>query len=183
MSSTGTATGKPPSVVSLVVRGAPTKRQTSVEVPPMSKLMGDGYWESEFSQGLRGGPFVRWTPKGKQKADRDRLGPGAADAVPQAPKFSPRWPLHDAAVSGCPFLHSEPQRARHKRRLALDVQVVEPRPRLAADLDQVLETLGGDQRNASALPFKQRVRPHGRAVDDLDGSPGARFCFAQEAHA
>src|SRR5439155_21272575 len=146
-------------------------------------LVGRGYWDPKFSQGLRGGPFIGGMPEGKQKANRDRLSSGTPDAVPQAPKFSPRGAQRDSAVSPGPLLHSEPQRARHERRLAADVQVVEPRARLAADLDQVLETLGGHERDASAPPLEQRVCPHGCAVDDLDGSPGARFCFSQEAHA
>ena len=39
MSSTGTLTGQPATTVSVVVRGCSSHRDTSVEVPPMSKVM------------------------------------------------------------------------------------------------------------------------------------------------
>src|SRR5205814_6181715 len=97
-------------------------------------LVGRGYRDPKFSQGLLGGPFVGGMPEGKQKADRDRLSSATTDAVPKAPKVFPPGPQQDFAVGDCPLPHSEPPRARHKQRLALDVQVIEPRARLAADL-------------------------------------------------
>src|SRR5436190_273335 len=39
MSITGTATGKPATEASFVVRASPRQRETSVEVPPISKVM------------------------------------------------------------------------------------------------------------------------------------------------
>src|SRR5258705_12625641 len=39
MSITGTATGNPATEASFVVRACPRQRETSVEVPPMSKVM------------------------------------------------------------------------------------------------------------------------------------------------
>ena len=53
---------------------------------------------------------------------------------------------------------------RHQRRRMGRAQAVEVGARLAAELDDVLEALGGDERRARALALQQRVGRDGRAV-------------------
>ena len=56
MSSNGTRIGQPPTTASVVICGAPSISETSVEVPPMSKVMtltpGSSPWKGEGDASL-----------------------------------------------------------------------------------------------------------------------------------
>ena len=56
--------------------------------------------------------------------------------------------------------------ARDERLRLLELRVVERRPHLARDLEQVAEALGRDEAAARDLALDDRVRRHGRRVDD-----------------
>ena len=62
--------------------------------------------------------------------------------------------------------HLEAVLARHQRLGMIGLQVVDLGPGLAADLEQVLEALGGDERDLAAAPLDQRVGRDRRAVGE-----------------
>ena len=61
------------------------------------------------------------------------------------------------------FLHLVPQIARNERRVTPIIKVEWQRTRRAPDLEHVAESLGGDERRASALALEQHI-------DDLRGA-------------
>ncbi len=75
------------------------------------------------------------------------------------------------------FDHGVPQLTGHQRRRAVPGEVVERRPVLAADLDDVGESVGGHQGCPRPTPLKQGVRRYGGAVgeplDDIVSLTGA----------
>ena len=56
--------------------------------------------------------------------------------------------------------------AGNERLRLLELRVVQRRPHLARDLEQVAEALGRDEAAARDLALDDRVRRHGRRVDD-----------------
>ena len=60
--------------------------------------------------------------------------------------------------------HADPARGRHQRLGSSRLERVELGPRLAADLEHVLEAARGEQHDARAAALEQRVGRHGRAV-------------------
>src|SRR5262245_26776811 len=80
--------------------------------------------------------------------------------------------LLDAAVGQHALGHPDATGARHQRLGSSGLEVVELGTRLAADLEKILETPGGEQDDARAAPFEQRVRRHGRTVVQARCGPG-----------
>ena len=103
------------------------------------------------------------------------------------------------AVAGGTLFDAEAEVGGNKRFDAIEKKVVEFGACLAADLDGVFETGGGDQHGAGALALEERVGADGGAVQDdefafvidffegLDdglggiGGSGENFCHAQAA--
>ena len=56
---------------------------------------------------------------------------------------------------------------RDQRRWTIDAQPVQVCPRLAAQLDQVGEALGGHQHRAGGVALQQRIGGHGHPVGEL----------------
>ena len=99
----------------------------------------------------------------EQQADRDGVDLGVAQRLDRL--------LHalvverlELALRPHPLAHGEAQVARHERLGPPLGEVVERRPVLARELDQVAEALGGDQRGARAAALEQRVGGDGHAV-------------------
>ncbi len=104
---------------------------------------------------------------GVQQADRDRL-----DAEPgERPGDRPDRVLVErdehVAVPVEPLRDPEAQRPRDERDRLGELDVVQRRPDLAADLEDVAEALGRDQRGPRDLALDDRVGRHGRAMDDV----------------
>ena len=68
------------------------------------------------------------------------------------------------AVGAHPLRGADPPLGRHERRRVRRAQAVEVGARLAAELDDVLEALGGDEHRPGALALEQRVGGDRRAV-------------------
>ncbi len=67
------------------------------------------------------------------------------------------------------LVHAESQFGGNERLHAIEEEVVEPGTGLAADLDDIFETRGGDQGDARAFALKDGVRADGGAVQEDDG--------------
>ena len=83
-------------------------------------------------------------------------------ATPPTPSGTGGTASGRAASSSCPSrveppADLEPPRARHERRRPHHGGVVERGPVLPADLDDVAEALGGDERDRGRLPLQQGV--------------------------
>ena len=68
------------------------------------------------------------------------------------------------AVRPPPLRDLQPQRPLDQRLRMIEVDVVHLRPGLAADLEEVAEPVGGDQRDLAAAALDQRVGADGGAV-------------------
>ena len=77
--------------------------------------------------------------------------------------------LLDLAVREHALVHLEPQRALDQRRVLLEEQVVGVRPVDAADLVDVAEAFGDQQRGLRAGALQDRVDRHRRAVQEQPG--------------
>ncbi len=90
----------------------------------------------------------------------------------------------DAAVVAHTLGHFEAEVARDEHRRFVGLQVVEVRPLLAADLEQVAEAGGGDEAGADTAMLDQGVGGNGGAVAEIaDGTgpsidPGEAFLHA-----
>ena len=118
---------------------------------------------------LPGAPFVAIVQKGEQVADRESLGPldldRARDDVPQR-RFV-QLPNHAALrVDALRDAVTPPPRRKKHRRFGIGEQIVERRPPQAPELQHVLETLGGQDREARALALEQGIGPDRRAVHE-----------------
>ena len=71
--------------------------------------------------------------------------------------------------------------ARDQRLRLLELRVVEGRPDLARDLEQVAEPLRGDEAAARDLSLDDRVRRHRRRVDDEADLPGCHAALGERA--
>ena len=104
-----------------------------------------------------------------EEADRDRLGVHRREA--------PQVERRDDSVRPHPLPHPVAAVERNERLRVGGAQPVEMRPRLTAELEQVLEARRGHESGAGALPLEQGVgRDRGpvREALDPDGADGAR---------
>jgi hypothetical protein len=99
----------------------------------------------------------------EEQAHSDRVNPRRGDRIDGRRQTLGIQGSDDPARAH-PFPDHESQVARHQRRRPVPGEVVERGAVLPADLDQIPETLGGDQRSAAAPSLQQRVRGHRRAV-------------------
>ena len=119
------------------------------------------------AQEIADAPLVDRVQVGVEQADRDRddllLRQGPGDLVDSG--LVEGRQLAAARVQPLPDL--EAQVARHQGPRLLEMDVVERRPDLAADLQHVAEALRGDERGARGLAFDQGVGGDGGAVHEV----------------
>ena len=99
-----------------------------------------------------------------EEAHGDRGRAPAVDRGGRARRLARRERLLDRAVGEDALAHADPQPARHERQRAPRLERVEHGPRLATDLDHVLEPGGGEEDDACAAALEQRVRRDRRPV-------------------
>src|SRR5208282_4782615 len=83
------------------------------------------------------------------------------------------WPLQDPAFGIGPLLDAESQLSAHERRNPIKEEVIQKRPRLPSNLNDILKSRRCNQRDASAFSLQQRVGPDSGAVQQRDSSSGA----------
>ena len=116
---------------------------------------------------------MRGVGVGVEQADRDRLGREPPHARRHPPRLGVAEP-HPRAPAGVePLARSEPQAVRHQRLDPPRRERVEVGAVLAADLDQVLEARGGDERDPGPAALEQGVRGHGGAEAHAGARGGA----------
>jgi hypothetical protein len=120
-----------------------------------------GQREMHIGQGVaqraRDRPLVRRVEIAEQKTDRTRFGAGSAHLVDHLRELRPIDRGADGAVGEDPLGQLEAMRARHQRRRIVGIEVVHVRPDLAADLQQVAKSSGGDQSDPAAGALDQRI--------------------------
>ena len=65
-----------------------------------------------------------------------------------------------------PLRNTDTERPRHKRLRLVTKNVVQPRPNLTTDLEDIAKSLGGDQRCFRALTLDDRIRRNGGTVNN-----------------
>ena len=111
-------------------------------------------------------PLVRRVRVGVQQDDGDRLGLERRDRVGEPLRVLERA---QHAVGAHALGRGHAPLGRDERRRPRGAQAVEVGARLAAELDDVGEALGGDEHGARAAALEQRVGRDGHAVrEDLD---------------
>jgi hypothetical protein len=103
---------------------------------------------------------------GVEEQHRDRLDALAAQLARQLAHRGLVERLVRAAVGAQPLGHLEAQRALHERRVLVEEQVVRVRPVDAADLVDVAEALGDEERRPGPVALEQRVDRDRRAVQE-----------------
>ena len=137
---------------------------------------GDVQVGQRLAQGGGDPPLVARVAEGEQQADRDRIDLRVPELLrPAAPTSSS---VSSSTTSATPIRSAASKRrsSGDQRRRPAATGVVQARPRLAADVEQVGEPLRGDQRGARAFFLEQGVGPDGHPVGetlDVPG-PGAR---------
>ena len=109
-----------------------------------------------------------------QEADRHGLRPMTADGGDGALHDAPIERLLDATVDQYPLRQAEPSRGGHRRLGLARLERVQLGPRLATDLEDVLEAMGGEQHDARPTALEQRIGRDGGAVVQARGAPRAQ---------
>ena len=128
--------------------------------------------------------LVRGVEEREQQAHRAGIGLRLADRLHQRRQRVGRKRADRLAVGGDALGRLEAQFARHQRRRVVVLQAEHMRADLPADLDQVAEALGDDERDLAAAPLDQRIRRDGRAVREprdrrqLDAVAGRKLAQA-----
>ncbi len=89
-----------------------------------------------------------------QKTDGHRFDTGPVKPVFEPDQFRPRRALANGPVKVRPLGNAEAQGRRHQVALQRRSQIVELGPVLAADANQIGETLGCDKCRSRAFPFQ-----------------------------
>ncbi len=110
---------------------------------------------------------------GVQQADGDGLRLGGRHGVERGGERLVVERL-ERAVGAHPLARADAAVARDERRGVRRAQAVQVGARLAAELDEVLEALGGDERGPRALALQQRVGGDGGPVGEGPDLVGAR---------
>ena len=108
---------------------------------------------------------------GMQQANRDGVDRQRLQRRHQPGNFAV-FQRHDhGAVMGHAFAHLEPPLAWNQGRRHDGSEIVEPRPRMAAQRQHVAKSLGGHQRRARAAHLDEGVGADGGAVEHRAGTP------------
>ena len=139
----------------------------TVRATPMTNMLG-----MALAQDLLGARLVRAVGVAVDEHDGDRFDAERLELVARARRDPPRR----AAISTSPSartrsLHLEAQRPLDQRLVLLEIQIVGVGPVDAADLVDVAEALGGDQRGLGAGALQDGVDGDGRAVQEQRGGP------------
>ena len=97
----------------------------------------------------------------------DRHGVGIADSRDEVRDFRIQQRLEHRAIVQGPLGHSEFLAVRHQAAARRRSPIVEIRPILAGQLEDVLESVRRDEGGAGAEPLEQGVRGHRRTVNHL----------------
>ena len=108
--------------------------------------------------------FMRAVQIGEQEAYGASLGPAGADRLDGRLDIGPGRRAHRFARRIHALGKLETPLRRHRRRGPCAAEIVHVRADLPADLQQVPEALGGDQRHPAALALEQRIGRDCRAV-------------------
>jgi hypothetical protein len=129
-----------------------------------------------------GTPFMRGIPVGVHERDRDRLDAVALDHLARNRGNRLLVEGHEKlALEIHPLADLAPPVARHQGRGRFEEQVVEVVAGLAADLDHVAKSLGGDQADGRAGALDHRVGHQRGAVHDAVQLGSRNIRLAQDA--
>src|SRR5207245_646382 len=120
--------------------------------------------DRKTGQRLRESLLVRGMEEGEEKRDRNGLRPARTDFSGDRLQVALRRGPEDPASRVHPLTEPEAPFSRDGRRRTSDPEIVERRPILATDEQQVLKALRRDERGAGTLPLQDRVRGHGGSV-------------------
>src|ERR1700676_4777138 len=104
----------------------------------------------------------------EKKAERHGIWTRFMDRTNQTRAFDGAQGLHNRAVRGQSFFHSESSRRRHQRFGFLYKQVVQLWARLPPDFEHIFKACGGHQRYSSAAPLKKSVCAYGSAAHKIE---------------
>ena len=161
------ALGQPPEVAAQQGRqgGVDDRRHAALVLAEHARRLvrGRHVHVAEHLRGqLRRAPLVLGVAEAPQQADRDRLAVQPVQRLPQRVLVERAQHAVRARCARAP-----PRAApRHDRRRVARAEPVQLRARLAAELLQVGEALGGEQGGACHAALEQRVRAHGHAVHE-----------------
>ena len=128
-----------------------------------------GQRDEKALQSFRHALLVDRVGVGVQQADRNRFDTESAEFFGESfHGLSVKITL-DRAVVKNPLRQSKSQLGWDKLPFCRREQIIQPFPVLPADDKQVLESLSGKKRRASALALEKRIGGDGGAVDDLSG--------------
>ena len=125
--------------------------------------------------------FVRRVDVRMEQADRHRLDGGLLHAARHLPDGLLIQGGEDLTGIVQALRHSVASVPRNHGLRFLAEDVVEPGPDLAGDLQDVPETLGGDQGGPGALPLDERIGRHGGPMDVVGDVRGGHPGFSQGA--
>src|SRR5712692_7249434 len=108
--------------------------------------------------------FVIGTEEGEEQRDRHRVRARPAHRLSDPLDLLFRRTQEDAALRVHALTESEAAFLRDERGRTRRAEVVEGRPVLATDCEEVLEARGRDEGGLGSPPFQDRIRRHGRAV-------------------
>ena len=116
----------------------------------------------------RRGLLVGAARVGVEERDRDRLDALAREEIDgRASTLAGSSGVRTSPARPEPLGDLAPPAPRHERRRALEVDVVEPRQPEPPDLEEVAEPRRREEPRPRAAALEDRVRGHGRAVDQL----------------
>jgi len=125
--------------------------------------------DRKIGEGLSDHPFMLRLEEGEEEADCDGLRVPRAHLVGDATGLALRERTEDAASRVDALAGAETHLPDDGWRWPRDPEIVEIRPVLAADDQQILEARGGHKDRPRSSPLKDRVRGHGRPVSHADG--------------
>ena len=127
--------------------------------------MGDRQRYAKLFEGGSNGIFRFRIRERKEQRNCNRLGTLLANFIGQGFQLISRGRLQCCAIAAGALLHTEAQRGRNQRLNTIEKEIVKLRPSLAADLNSIFETSGGDQCHLRALALQQGVGANGCAME------------------
>ena len=111
--------------------------------------------------------FVGRVEKGKKERDCNAVNLGIGNQGNQVVDGGRRYIFQNIAVVLNSFSQPEAQLPGGQGGRTLQIQIVQLRPTLAANLQNILKTQRGDQGGTAAFPLQQGIGGNGRAVDEI----------------
>ena len=129
-------------------------------------LRGEARVDPCIPKGLPDRPLVGRVEEGEQQAHGSGFRVEGSHRLHDAADLSGREVSDDLPGGTDPLGDLDHQVARHEGRRTVRRQVVELRPVLSSDLEDVAEALGHDQRGLRSPSLEHGVRGHGRSVHE-----------------